>query len=106
MRLAIRSVARPVDATDFSDLTKARQLGPAVWELNEATGEPELDIPFDRALTEAEAAAIMLRLSTRDSEEEKARATLQAYLPLTNPTAAQTRDALRALARLLLSYPA
>lgn len=101
MRFEIRSVVRPVDDTDLSDLTTAKRLGPAAW-----ASDGVLEIPFDRPLTDAETAAIERRLTTRDGDEEQQRATLEAYLSLTSPTTAQTRDALRALIRRYLSDPA
>lgn len=58
---------RPVDDTDFSDLTAVAQTGPAFWHPTEPDA---LVIPTDSDVPPNEALAIRRRLVTRDAEEE------------------------------------
>lgn len=102
MRFDIGNVVRPVDQTDFSDLTTATRKGAATWQ-----DDGSLEIPFSRTLTDDEVAAITIRLSTADDEQEQARWAVQAalavneaYLALPSPkTSTQVEAQVDALTR-------
>lgn len=99
MRFPVTTVARPVDQTDLSDLTTARRTGPATW-----TEDGQLDIPFSRALTPTEVAAIVTRLTTVDSGEETLRKACETFLKLDAPTAEQTSAQVKVLTRIVLRF--
>lgn len=99
MRFELATLARPVDDTDFSDLTTAQRTGPATW-----TDDGGLDIPFDRELTATEVAAISNRLLTPDAGKENIRWVLVQYLANPAPTPAETKTAWDTIAEAVLTY--
>lgn len=97
MRFYITQLPRPADDVDFSSATTAKQTGPAKW-----ASAGELDIPFDRKLTAAEAAAVELLLTSADNTEASVREQCANFLANPSPTTAQNSAHLKLLTRLLL----
>jgi hypothetical protein len=99
VRFDLATLARPVDDTDFSDLTTATRTGPAVW-----TEDGALDIPFDRDLTDTEVAAISNRLLTADATKDRIRWVLVQYRENPAPTPAETQEAWNTIADAVIAY--
>lgn len=96
MRFPIRTLARAVDDVDLSSATTAKRVGPPTWVGG------ELEIPFDRTLTAAEAEAVTLLLTSETDAEAGWRSAISAYLDLAAPTAAQDKAQIKALTRMVL----
>lgn len=101
MRVRIDKLARPADDVDLSAVTGgAKRTGPARWDPNEPG---VLILPFDRELTPAEEAAVVLRLQSPSDDEATWRASAAAWLSVANPSVVQNTEHLRTLTRLMLN---
>lgn len=86
-----KAILRPPDGLDFSDITASKATGTAYWN-----DDGTLDIPFDVEPSPAEQRAILVRITTANTNEEtlqnRAHAALSAnetFLALPTPTNAQ-----------------
>jgi hypothetical protein len=102
MRLAVGRLARAAADVDLSDLgLGARQTGPAYWD-PDVMGVLVVPMDPEPTLTPAQEAKILRRFKSRSNTEADTRDQLEAFLALTNPTAAQNQAAMRGLARVVL----
>lgn len=95
-------LARAAADVDLSDLgLGARQTGPAYWD---PSTPGVLVVPMDPepTLTPVQEQKIIRRFKSRSNTEADTRDQLEAFLALTNPTAAQNQAAIRGIARLVL----
>lgn len=90
-------VLRTPETTDFSDITASVQTAPAEW-----VSPTQLQLFWDVEPSANEAKRIMLRICTPDAVWEQAFITLRQYFNNAAPTATDTQNAVKALARLML----
>ena len=90
-------LARSADDVDLSSVTTATRTGPAAW-----VAPGSLEIPFSRALTDSEVAAVRQLLTAPTDAVAQWRAQVSDFLAIPSPTPAQTTAAFQNLVRLTL----